>query len=167
MSRFLAQFWIDISFLTYTFFHSGYVISAGTVSVLPVSRFLAARALSLASSKYGAIQDRQLQCIGGAGSPPLVRERHHQKTWRTVRSGITPARAGKTLELPRKPSNSRDHPRSCGKDLPRLPARSAIIGSPPLVRERRVMATGSVHYFRITPARAGKTEYLEAAGCEC
>ena len=157
MSRFLAQFWIDISFLTYTFFHSGYVISAGTVSVLPVSRFLAARALSLASSKYGAIQDRQLQCIGGAGSPPLVRERLVQYYHAIFKHGITPARAGKTLLLPVTVAAFKDHPRSCGKDILQGSVSANWVGSPPLVRERQERKDLDLQQMGITPARAGKT----------
>ena len=51
------------------------------------------------------------------GSPPLVRERHSDAVPVTQYLGITPARAGKTALTVQLISYSRDHPRSCGKDL--------------------------------------------------
>ena len=71
--------------------------------------------------------------------------------------GITPARAGKTSSSLRDSLNNRDHPRSCGKDCPRGPVLQRQPGSPPLVRERLADASPYVAVFRITPARAGKT----------
>ena len=50
------------------------------------------------------------------GSPPLVRERHTEQLLRIIQSGITPARAGKTILCFCKELQCRDHPRSCGKD---------------------------------------------------
>ena len=93
------------------------------------------------------------------GSPPLVRERHENGGGPMSTVGITPARAGKTKS--RLPGRflDRDHPRSCGKDMPRKAPKFFTAGSPPLVRERRVEIYRSNVTCRITPARAGKTVY--------
>ena len=91
------------------------------------------------------------------GLPPLVRERpdHSQRIFDC--SGITPARAGKTLLLPVTVAAFKDHPRSCGKDhFPQL-LTTHMLGSPPLVRERRRKKSLHLLMTRITPARAGKT----------
>ena len=91
------------------------------------------------------------------GSPPLVRERRMQGIQVKGGLGITPARAGKTFSvLPQEPY-LRDHPRSCGKDRPSKRRWPRLLGSPPLVRERRSPRLNTVQYPRITPARAGKT----------
>ena len=50
-----------------------------------------------------------------------------------------------------------DHPRSCGKDDAFQYLFTKLIGSPPLVRERRVQKSYCVFLVGITPARAGKT----------
>ena len=50
-----------------------------------------------------------------------------------------------------------DHPRSCGKDTHYIPDKRSGRGSPPLVRERPVVAPTILELHRITPARAGKT----------
>ena len=93
-----------------------------------------------------------------SGSPPLVRERRVNGAIIVQIVGITPARAGKTryLLLPR--TTKKDHPRSCGKDQPCGLSASMKLGSPPLVRERRDGSNKLSKVFRITPARAGKTE---------
>ena len=91
------------------------------------------------------------------GLPPLVRERpdHSQRIFDC--SGITPARAGKTLLLPVTVAAFKDHPRSCGKDdYPALTAYEKQ-GSPPLVRERHIARQRKRKLGGITPARAGKT----------
>ena len=91
------------------------------------------------------------------GSPPLVRERRTASCKPDNGSGITPARAGKTVKTLPIRRQCQDHPRSCGKDSPLSSSRYEPIGSPPLVRERRhKKLTGRIHHG-ITPARAGKT----------
>ena len=91
------------------------------------------------------------------GSPPLVRERRRKKSLHLLMTRITPARAGKTMIQLMKSRSSRDHPRSCGKDLRPLPQTSSSSGSPPLVRERPPYVCSRECGNRITPARAGKT----------
>ena len=91
------------------------------------------------------------------GSPPLVRERpstgYTAKPW----AGITPARAGKTSCDTKQDCNNRDHPRSCGKDPEVTDKGQAVLGSPPLVRERQFLKVIDFLNVGITPARAGKT----------
>ena len=73
------------------------------------------------------------------GSPPLVRERLFPFSGANEGIGITPARAGKTAENQEHPQLLQDHPRSCGKDLYPALFAAAVLGSPPLVRERHLM----------------------------
>ncbi len=96
-------------------------------------------------------------------SPPLVRERLPASFSSASLAGITPARAGKTLNVPLKKTSNGNHPRSCGKDLMGVPGNVAAGESPPLVRER-LSAVQSIHpLVGITPARAGKTIFLTLA----
>ena len=55
----------------------------------------------------------------------------------------------------------RDHPRSCGKDISGVDFDTLRPGSPPLVRERRVVNLIPTRNVRITPARAGKTVFID------
>ena len=71
---------------------------------------------------------------------------------------ITPARAGKTHNGIQSYQSRWDHPRSCGKDWDASKASNGPVGSPPLVRERLKSLISSRSRFRITPARAGKTD---------
>ena len=73
----------------------------------------------------------------GQGSPPLVRERLSPDKDACVSIRITPARAGKTVNVYAQSFGRWDHPRSCGKDSPLSGTASLHAGSPPLVRERR------------------------------
>ena len=116
---------------------------------------------------YGFTQDHPRSCgkdtVGCchcrlcSGSPPLVRERLSTGTTRSGKSGITPARAGKTTNVYQNLYEIRDHPRSCGKDLIKSMSQIASSGSPPLVRERQRRQSYRRHRDGITPARAGKT----------
>ena len=94
------------------------------------------------------------------GSPPLVRERPTHSTRRNKGARITPARAGKTTGHQSRNRPSGDHPRSCGKDKYTPNSGYREVGSPPLVRER-LGGSGNHHLLPgITPARAGKTQFL-------
>ena len=98
------------------------------------------------------------------GSPPLVRERLGSNLLQQVNTGITPARAGKTKAAIRKGAGDEDHPRSCGKDGSCYGFLRRVLGSPPLVRERRDMQPKCCNMMRITPARAGKTACHHPSG---
>ena len=49
------------------------------------------------------------------GSPPRVRGKGFRKNVENMPTGITPARAGKSTDLRKHISCSRDHPRACGE----------------------------------------------------
>ena len=91
------------------------------------------------------------------GSPPLVRERRLAILYGFVYPWITPARAGKTKTSVSVPSETKDHPRSCGKDFVSTLYHILKKGSPPLVRERPSQRGKQRRCCGITPARAGKT----------
>ena len=97
------------------------------------------------------------------GSPPLMRERRCITFAQPQVGGITPARAGKTYTELGNYLGTKDHPRSCGKDLTFSVASESFLGSPPLVRERPEQFRRKAQKGRITPARAGKTnkEYAQ------
>ena len=91
------------------------------------------------------------------GSPPRVREKQLYPTPVQTFLGITPACAGKTPKVRYLPSDFRDHPRVCGKNLT---CNSCIVrtsGSPPRVREKQKTQPHSDAGAGITPACAGKT----------
>ena len=92
-----------------------------------------------------------------AGSPPLVRERRGAMPGSQSIAGITPARAGKTMNSTWMTMKLQDHPRSCGKDYEQHMDDDEITGSPPLVRERPLCFPFLPFFAGITPARAGKT----------
>ena len=105
-------------------------------------------------------KDRHM-CVAvnvGIGSPPLVRERQPGGGWHRVKAGITPARAGKTMNSTWMTMKLQDHPRSCGKDHCAFHSFRSLLGSPPLVRERPAKGVMRMYWLRITPARAGKTD---------
>ena len=97
------------------------------------------------------------------GSPPLVRERRVGNKDAIYSTGITPARAGKTIDKYFPTVYQEDHPRSCGKDVRPALAVRHVVGSPPLVRERHNGSSNIFHHLGITPARAGKTPERTAA----
>ena len=86
-----------------------------------------------------------------------MRERPFPTVIDNTHVGITPARAGKTIEAILVIVKAEDHPRSCGKDSHLHQSGSPASGSPPLVRERPTMTPLKLRTTRITPARAGKT----------
>ena len=91
------------------------------------------------------------------GSPPRVRGKRAARSGERAGVGITPARAGKTLEIPLLPCRTGDHPRACGENQSRFCARATIRGSPPRVRGKPAITPTDLQGVRITPARAGKT----------
>ena len=70
------------------------------------------------------------------GSPPRVREKLESIGKAAGSIGITPACAGKTF--PEYPALlvTWDHPRVCGKNQTSINANTALVGSPPRVREK-------------------------------
>ena len=71
--------------------------------------------------------------------------------------GITPADAGKTLQLLLPSCRTEDHPRGCGENLKTVGKKRHREGSPPRMRGKRIGRELYTAPFRITPADAGKT----------
>ena len=68
------------------------------------------------------------------GSPPRMRGKEKGRRTHKVKSGITPAYAGKSAYLSPEDTAGRDHPRVCGeKGIPCTPGLH-IQGSPPRMR---------------------------------
>ena len=72
---------------------------------------------------------------------------------------ITPARAGTTSLVVTFACMNRDHPRSRGNNFPISCLICLCRGSPPLAREQLLPLRPRFRHWRITPARAGTTEY--------
>ena len=95
-----------------------------------------------------------------SGSPPRVREKLSLKIPKLTLDGITPACAGKTQETKSPNLYCKDHPRVCGKNARRSKSTITQLGSPPRVREKPVRRPCPNGCVGITPACAGKTNYL-------
>ena len=95
-----------------------------------------------------------------AGSPPHARGRHRVAPRRTRQGRITPACAGKTTAPPSRRRGLRDHPRMRGEDVELGVNPLLDSGSPPHARGRRPPWLRPVQSPGITPACAGKTNYL-------
>ena len=80
-----------------------------------------------------------------------------------IRTGITPAGAGKTTPVIPCVLDGKDHPRRCGENQHLMTDGTNTAGSPPQVRGKPVLYPPSINSFRITPAGAGKT----SKKCEC
>ena len=91
------------------------------------------------------------------GSPPPMRGKVFNLS--DLRSGdrITPAYAGKSPRCRFLLFGSEDHPRLCGEK----PAERGLLclkqGSPPPMRGKVLYHACKLHFFRITPAYAGKS----------
>ena len=97
--------------------------------------------------------------ISGArkGSPPRVRGKPINSFIISIRSGITPACAGKTIVADVVGTVQEDHPRVCGENAQGVIDFLTGVGSPPRVRGKRLPARMSLFLAGITPACAGKT----------
>ena len=93
-----------------------------------------------------------------SGSPPPMRGKAVQKHAADVRSGITPAYAGKSDFLHGAGKLFWDHPRLCGEKLWRFWRRDVLQGSPPPMRGKEEFAKAEGIRIRITPAYAGKRQ---------
>ena len=80
------------------------------------------------------------------------------------RSRITPAYAGKSSSCTRHSSRSWDHPRVCGEKLKPLLITSVKRGSPPRMRGKAWLCSGTRQRPGITPAYAGKSLWWPPAG---
>ena len=73
---------------------------------------------------------------------------------------ITPAYAGKTKTEKGEPKKEQDHPRVCGENLLVLFFGLTPLGSPPRMRGKLQLSGLWYLGTRITPAYAGKTNFL-------
>ena len=97
------------------------------------------------------------------GSPPRMRGKRWWMQECSCLWGITPADAGKTWDVPEAARQPWDHPRGCGENRPRLPTVPKVGGSPPRMRGKPFLSPDKRRLNRITPADAGKTQFLMLA----
>ena len=96
------------------------------------------------------------------GSPPQVRGKLSPSPYTVAVSRITPAGAGKTIQLAENPGAVEDHPRRCGENRLFCGLFALKLGSPPQVRGKLCRLCGAKTARRITPAGAGKTDEGQA-----
>ena len=94
---------------------------------------------------------------GAKGSPPRVRGKVSCPCGQAAVVGITPAYAGKRVNIPAIASLGWDHPRVCGEKLSTTSTDIHPAGSPPRVRGKVSAGEILLHNGGITPAYAGKS----------
>ena len=70
----------------------------------------------------------------GMGSPPRMRGKVYKEVCDKLRFGITPAYAGKRVQIPEYLGGGRDHPRVCGEKIRAIFKMAFSLGSPPRMR---------------------------------
>ena len=98
---------------------------------------------------------------GAEGSSPRMRGSPVADQHDIIRHGIIPAHAGLTLDVLRRNSKRRDHPRACGAHFYRGPLHFLQGGSSPRMRGSLIEASKHDLKAGIIPAHAGLT-----AGCQ-
>ena len=96
--------------------------------------------------------------------PPLARGRVTLPMRPSKLAGITPARAGKSDNLPPAPSNARNYPRSRGEESYKSLKMRIRAELPPLARGRARPRPDQGRGRGITPARAGKRHCSNGGG---
>ena len=99
------------------------------------------------------------------GSSPRVRGKPVRRTCWAMRSGLIPARAGKTSSTTPTRSCSWAHPRACGENLMNSSSSTRVKGSSPRVRGKQRFSDVLRLVVRLIPARAGKTQRRAHRGC--
>ena len=92
-----------------------------------------------------------------AGSPPPMRGKGLFTRFCFCHAGITPAYAGKRLQMKVTLLPARDHPRLCGEKHEICVCRCFLAGSPPPMRGKADPLSRQYRRGRITPAYAGKS----------
>ena len=77
-----------------------------------------------------------------------------------TRHGITPAYAGKRVQIPEYLGGGRDHPRVCGEKIRAIFKMAFSLGSPPRMRGKVKKTVLDLSRLGITPAYAGKSASL-------
>ena len=90
------------------------------------------------------------------GSPPRMRGKVYLLCLLPIRTGITPAYAGKSLAQCFVRFSLRDHPRVCGEKFCKWLQEPNTMGSPPRMRGKVLPPLQCGLYLGITPAYAGK-----------
>ena len=90
------------------------------------------------------------------GSPPRMRGKVRMTLVDLVRTGITPAYAGKRGWMRATEVTRKDHPRVCGEKAYSLVINGSEWGSPPRMRGKACTCSCASIAGRITPAYAGK-----------
>ena len=91
------------------------------------------------------------------GSPPRMRGKVRMTLVDLVRTGITPAYAGKRGWMRATEVTRKDHPRVCGEKAYSLVINGSEWGSPPRMRGKACTCSCASIAGRITPAYAGKS----------
>ena len=97
------------------------------------------------------------------GSSPRVRGKRSGMTFPYLKTGLIPARAGKTMSPKSWPPTWRAHPRACGENAPADRHKLRELGSSPRVRGKLQAAIPDRARRGLIPARAGKTLVRRAA----
>ena len=97
------------------------------------------------------------------GSPPPMRGKEAADGSTITARRITPAYAGKSLQVCRSLAFDRDHPRLCGEKFQSVHRWTFFIGSPPPMRGKAKAVALDKDLSRITPAYAGKSALIPAA----
>ena len=90
------------------------------------------------------------------GSPPLARDKYMNQYPTTNIFGITPACAGQMFDINLLLAVAQDHPRLRGTNLCQRGIALAVLGSPPLARDKFLNVFVDIVLLRITPACAGQ-----------
>ena len=97
------------------------------------------------------------------GSPPRMRGKTTEKLAKSLIQRITPADAGKTSSARKYSATCRDHPRGCGENVKKKLLAPYTAGSPPRMRGKQALLRSQAMTQRITPADAGKTDFINAS----
>ena len=103
---------------------------------------------------------QKCRCWYGRGSPPPMRGKAALPAVPLLRSGITPAYAGKREGTKCVKIDHKDHPRLCGEKTPCCMVCRQRWGSPPPMRGKAKTDLFNFFEIRITPAYAGKSVQL-------
>ena len=103
-----------------------------------------------------------------AGSPPRMRGKPADCCMMQNTARITPADAGKTINVLTVAAVVKDHPRGCGENDDTGDLLDGVQGSPPRMRGKPNAKHSKAPHTRITPADAGKTNKctIKAANTE-
>ena len=103
---------------------------------------------------------QKCRCWYGRGSPPPMRGKAALPAVPLLRSGITPAYAGKSYAILSSVQKIEDHPRLCGEKEKKKLDLLKQQGSPPPMRGKALEMQRTHGGSGITPAYAGKSEYF-------